>query len=497
MEKYNNKKLRYIKKLNRHGNLKIALKEVQQYIEDYPKDYAGYFQYANILDKLGNIDKSIEVYKFIVNHAGETKASKYNAMCRLGEIYLSKKKDYTTARQYFERCINEDSEQHPYAYIGISRIEFYNHNYEQSIQILNQFNDTKKNDIYLEKTRIYIEMEQYDNAQREIEKITDKDMSLEFNRMVNLFIAEIAKGKGDYYKAKDYLAKAKVGLKNLNYQRIVYHEAKLEEYFQNYEEAVKLCNELQNCNSKYADLSIILKGNICVSQKEYQKAETLYKSISPDNKDKIDFYLGIMEFSRKNYKEAEKYFKNSHVGSAKYNLALTYYKMKQYNKAFVVVKEIKKSNLDIHDNLNLNRLKILLDKKLGTKSVIPKTYTERQLAHYSKKEALIHIDREHNKKEVASFNKDINLEALFDEVPELLKNARLLNNDLFLKYEIPYENIGLVDGKRVDTFLVVVTSEEQNIITMYPYNSREKKQDAKVKRKSAIDKFYERYGKKY
>ena len=109
----------------------------------------------------------------------------------------------------------------------------------------------------------------------------------------------------------------------------------------------------------------------------------------------------------------------------------------------------------------------------------------------------MHIDREHNKKEVASFNKDINLEALFDEVPELLKNAKLLKNELFLQYEIPYENVGYVDGKRVDTFLVVVTSEEQNIITMYPYNSRVKNEDAKVKRKSAIDKFYERYGKKY
>ena len=38
----------------------------------------------------------------------------------------------------------------------------------------------------------------------------------------------------------------------------------------------------------------------------------------------------------------------------------------------------KKSDLDIQDNLNLNRLKILLDQKLGTKSVIPKTYTEKQ-----------------------------------------------------------------------------------------------------------------------
>lgn len=497
MEKYNNKKLKYIKKLNQQGNLTTALKEVQQYIEKYPKDYAGYFQYANVLDKLGNIDKSIDIYKFIVTHADDTKASKYNAMCRLGEIYLSKKKDYATARHYFERCINEDLAQHSYAYIGISRIEFHNHNYEQAIQILNQFNSPKKNDIYLEKTRIYIELEQYDNAQREIEKITDKGMSLEFNRMVNLLIAEIAKGKGDYYKAKDYLAKAKAGLKNLNYQRIVYHEAKLEEYFQNYEEAINLCNELQNCNSKYADLSIILKGNICVSKKEYQEAEKLYKSVSADNKDKINFCLGIMEFGRKRYKEAEKYFKNSDIGASKYSLALTYYKTKQYNKAFAIAKNIKKSDLDIQDNLNLNRLKILLDQKLGTKSVIPKTYTEKQLAHYSKKEALMHIDREHNKKEVASFNKDINLEALFDEVPELLKNAKLLKNELFLQYEIPYENVGYVDGKRVDTFLVVVTSEEQNIITMYPYNSREKKQDAKVKRKSAIDKFYERYGKKY
>lgn len=62
MEKYNNKKLKYIKKLNQQGYLKNALKEVQQYIEGYPKDYAGYFQYANVLDKLGNIDKSIDIY---------------------------------------------------------------------------------------------------------------------------------------------------------------------------------------------------------------------------------------------------------------------------------------------------------------------------------------------------------------------------------------------------------------------------------------------------
>ena len=33
MEKYNNKKLKYIKKLSQQGNLKTALKEVQQYIE--------------------------------------------------------------------------------------------------------------------------------------------------------------------------------------------------------------------------------------------------------------------------------------------------------------------------------------------------------------------------------------------------------------------------------------------------------------------------------
>ena len=138
-----------------------------------------------------------------------------------------------------------------------------------------------------------------------------------------------------------------------------------------------------------------------------------------------------------------------------------------------------------------------MDKKLGTRSIIPKTYTERQLYNYSKKEALMHIDREHDKKEVALFNKDINLEDLFEEIPELLKDARLLNDDLFLKYEITYENIGIVNGKRVDTFLVVVTPEKQNIITMYPHNSRREKEDSKVKRKSAIDKFYERYGKGY
>ena len=90
-----------------------------------------------------------------------------------------------------------------------------------------------------------------------------------------------------------------------------------------------------------------------------------------------------MEFGRKRYKEAEKYFKNSDIGASKYSLALTYYKTKQYNKAFAIAKNIKKSDLDIQDNLNLNRLKILLDQKLGTKSVIPKTYTEKQLAHYS------------------------------------------------------------------------------------------------------------------
>ena len=89
----------------------------------------------------------------------------------------------------------------------------------------------------------------------------------------------------------------------------------------------------------------------------------------------------------------------------------------------------------------------------------------------------------------------------------ILKNKnKVYNGSICCKHIFKYELCGHVDGKLVDFFEVVTLKDTNEIITMYPYKNKEKrecidltpvvKEEPKVKRLSQIDKFNQRYSKK-
>ena len=134
------------------------------------------------------------------------------------------------------------------------------------------------------------------------------------------------------------------------------------------------------------------------------------------------------------------------------------------------------------------------------KKVLYDIYSVAQQVDYSIDRLIERINKEHiHHNFVAKFNDDINLEELVMQIPEMLDNARLVSNRYYEKYRLTYEGIGTVNGEQVNTIHVVTIPNSKKIITMFPVNDEVKhykQEKAKVKQKSQIDKFYQKYGKK-
>lgn len=140
------------------------------------------------------------------------------------------------------------------------------------------------------------------------------------------------------------------------------------------------------------------------------------------------------------------------------------------------------------------------------------TYMIRQIENYSEENSLLHIKEHHEKtnleKNKSQFNKNIDINYLFDSILENLKNSKKAN--IYEVLEVHYfsvPNIGYSNDNFASFIKVIVIPNTNKILDMYPIDDIEDaeysnlvcdmtklfKEIPKTKTISRIDKFNKRY----
>ncbi len=179
------------------------------------------------------------------------------------------------------------------------------------------------------------------------------------------------------------------------------------------------------------------------------------------------------------------------------------YALLQENEAFLVGK-----------SFPVNYLKIFLKSKLG---ILEESdyqeqngYAIQQLLKYDEQNAINHIKSHHGFTSDMDlrFAKEFPIEEMYYQMRAMLPHEERLNsNGIKNYYNYRYNSCGYFHDNLVNYFQVVTFADSNDIITMYPFENKEKnfytdlspvpeesmKLD-RVRRQSQIDKFNQRYG---
>lgn len=175
-----------------------------------------------------------------------------------------------------------------------------------------------------------------------------KSLFSTYNNKINRFKPELDYFFGEYYYYQE--KSHNDALKYLNY------------IIKNYE------------STEWIDDALYLKGNIYISTGKNNEANELFQDLiesypATNLKDKVFLSLGQLNFNNGNFKKAVDYFEKSYSISKNnhtyYNLGLAHKKLKNYNRAKKIFKQIsEKKNLDtLKYDSKLNQAYILMDQQ--------------------------------------------------------------------------------------------------------------------------------------
>ena len=500
------KRISSIKLLVSQNKLSRALSEIQRFLEDYPDNSYGLFQEANIMYLLGDIEKAKEKFQYIVDNQLE---SQYASLYKLGEIsYMNE--DFDSAYKYFIRNIETSPYKEKYSIIGVSRIFLETGEYDKAIEVLHKYSDMNDLDVLIQKA----------NALRKIHKYKEA-----YEILMNNNFDENEDTLRDYYIIKGIVETElsmfeeaeKSLLTALSYSKNKYeNKVKTELAYTYYlsdqlDKALELAQDvMDSADNKYHGKAIIILGQIYMKKYEYEKAYDYFvKSLEYNYYRDPRGYLYISEvfMIQRDYENAQKYIDEFLRNSKNYvynNLshlrtAVIGVKTNDLEKVIENISKVNNKYLEGKNVEDYEAVNTYIKWKTG-KKINYSIYSVSQLANYSIDRLIEHIDKEHVINDLkASFDKDINLEELVSQMPELLDDAMLISNRYYEKYRLRYDNIGEVNGKKVNTLHVVTLPNSKKIITMYPVYDDEKQNvkeiKSKVKQKSQIDKFNQKYRK--
>lgn len=256
----------------------------------------------------------------------------------------------------------------------------------------------------------------------------------------------------------------------------------------------------------------VMYVNKLIAMNEYELAKKITLELKKYTKNKIDIYttLGKIELYMGNIKEAKYQLSkidNIYIRNTSFTvLARVYLAEKEYDKAKELLNKaynysnnpyalINLINMDLHErkyeeayekllklkqNLIFNKdckyhydaisvfLNSKLDKKINVKQSVG--YHERQLEEYDKTCALTHIFRHvyqdiYNKNIHTVFANNIDVEYLFNNVPNMLNEDNYFYTNIFDEYYLNIDNVGL-NG---ENYLIVgCIPGTKDIVSMYP-----------------------------
>ncbi|MBP3766042.1 MAG: hypothetical protein J6G98_02545 [Bacilli bacterium] len=264
--------------------------------------------------------------------------------------------------------------------------------------------------------------------------------------------------------------------KNLSEDFKMYIDAKIDLINNNYNEAESKFNKLIRKNSEYKPNSYFYLAELANIAKNYELEEFYYNCICDFNDFRDDAYLKKLTL---------------------------YIRQNKKNKALKVLNKISKSYIRVHQPI-FSQINALLGLKLFEYE--NDYYTVKQIKNYDYNLTVDHIKRHTNESDYYSskinFNDDIRIEELIPDVCLRINQDTLKYCDLFEHYIIQYNSCGSFDDIEANYIEAIIIPNTKKIITMYPVVSdnmfsakRMDKEPKKIKRKSQIDKFNERYNK--
>lgn len=179
--------------------------------------------------------------------------------------------------------------------------------------------------------------------------------------------------------------------------------------------------------------------------------------------------------------------------------------------------ELLSQNIDVFQKRNwlYYSTLLLLKKKLGILSLkdyqnAEGKYLYSQIVSYDEEKSISHIEKHisyDGNNNPCQFASDLPIRDIFKKLRESLPlENKIYYSDIANLYIFKHDACGHVNSKLVDFFGVIALKDSNDIITMYPYENRERREcidltpkiedNPKVKRMSQIDKFNQRYGKK-
>lgn len=134
-------------------------------------------------------------------------------------------------------------------------------------------------------------------------------------------------------------------------------------------------------------------------------------------------------------------------------------------------------------------------------------YFINQIFSYNKDKAIEHIKLHQNSLEEVQFKSDFPIELIYDLLRQKLPNEyKYIKSGFTESYIVKYDANGYCDNRLVNFIEVITLQDSSEIITMYPYENKEKRKYIDItpkreentftrKRMSQIDKFNQRYSK--
>lgn len=494
-----------------------ALTEITKYIEDYPDDAFGKYQYGVILKRLGRYDEANDIfYDLYENDA----PNKYSALYELGRM-KSIRGEYDYAKFYFNKILDESPYSEVFTIIELSKIERREGNLEKSERLLTEAlpltDNINHKYVLLELIKSKLMRNDVKGASSIIKEIKiDKNDKL--NRKVLQYKGKIESTGHNYNQAIKYLEDSLGNRKDDVYWSSILELAKTNYKMGNVEEAHNLCIRLkENKNTFFGDVDILL-GNIYSAKGNLERAEQHYLNALKNRGKFIEkaalFNLGNLNMQKGDYPLAKKYYqevtKHQQLYKAPAYFQLLYLSIREedYQNCHKIIAELEQLELNSSMKESIEKVKLYLDVKRKAKIKLSRihNYTDEQIINYSEEKALNFITS--NKKRDVSFNEEIDQSTLFYSIKSKLTADKLTINSLMDSYLIEYPSIGYRQDEKLNDLRVICLPNTKDIITMYP-DSRVKKttesieeeqieqetsSKKKVKKLSQIDKFNRRYG---
>ena len=502
-----------IKLLDERREFTKNLKQIQEYLRYQPDDQFVRIYEARTLMKLGKLNDARNILEDVIE-VGEKDRDILSALNCLGEVEL-RAGNYERAIELFKtymknsktnlcittRCMmsqaylrlgNFDAALNILYIEGINNLElktarahvyFASHQYEKCLETLdeeetlNSFSRKSAIDKYCLKANVYLKIKDYDKAIELFNKAMEKSGEESrkryeiMNTLATIYLVKGEKRKAieecefiikncrnkkvlsetnytlgliylyihDEDNAYKYFSQCNDNERNIGYAKIAYYKG-------NFEEALKILSNIPETDAYiYRDIHILI-AQIMFRLKKYEDFKKEYYNVS----------------------DATAFISNRAANKDIYNI--------EYIRVFI----------EKHENI-----------KLYGKHPHVSEYTYLQLTSYDPALAIKHIKEGHTDESLndVCFNSDIDMEALYEFVRNNLDESTK-------KYE-SMKDVYLVDLKSLgcpysdDLIEVICICDTFDIMTMYPVNYREHYEnlkEAKVRKKSAIDKFNKRYG---